>query len=321
MKAKARAHPMQGLVKYHGLRDRILRIPYHDSISVNVEALWTETEVEFGEFADDEFWINGVKASQQELRRCQIVLDKVRQLSGITYRAKVISVNSLTYSESKGLGFSSSGGAALAAAAYSASGLAKERGWDITLISRLARLLAGSACKSAVGGYARWYAGVDDQSSYAVQIGDRSTLDLGMLVVPVQSSIRTDVVHEDVTASPFFEVRVRSAQNRVEEIHRAILEGDLVRVGMLAERDTLELHALIQTGRQGLIVYEPQSLKVIKCVRELRQEGKAVFFSMQTGPSVFVNTYPEDLSYVKSRLLSLGVSVIESVVGGEVRIL
>lgn len=321
MRAKARAHPMQGLIKYHGLKDRTLRIPFHDSISVNVEALYTETEVEFGAFEEDELWINGAKASTEELRRCQMVLDRIRRLSGITYRAKVASTNSLTYAESKGLGFSSSGGAALAAAAYAASGLTKAVGWDITLISRLARLLAGSACKSAVGGYARWYAGIDDQTSYAVCIGDRRTLDLGILIIPLSSNIRTDFVHEDVTTSPFFEARIRSAQARVDEIHQAILSGDLIRVGLLAERDTLELHAVIQTGQQGFLVYEPQSVAVIKCVKDLRREGKPVFYSMQTGPSVFVNTYPEDLEYVRSRLLDLGVLVIESRVGGAVRLL
>ncbi|MFB6197701.1 MAG: diphosphomevalonate decarboxylase, partial [Halobacteriaceae archaeon] len=34
MKATARAHPIQGLVKYHGMRDVERRLPYHDSISV-----------------------------------------------------------------------------------------------------------------------------------------------------------------------------------------------------------------------------------------------------------------------------------------------
>jgi len=33
-KATARAHPIQGLVKYHGMRDPELRLPYHDSISL-----------------------------------------------------------------------------------------------------------------------------------------------------------------------------------------------------------------------------------------------------------------------------------------------
>ena len=34
MKATAKAHPIQGLVKYHGMRDEELRHPYHDSISL-----------------------------------------------------------------------------------------------------------------------------------------------------------------------------------------------------------------------------------------------------------------------------------------------
>jgi len=312
---------MQGLVKYHGLKDQVLRIPFHDSISVNVEALYTETEVEFGDFEEDELWINGVKASEDELKRCQMVLDRVRRLSGLNYRAKVVSTNNLSYAEAKGVGFSSSGGAALAAAAYAASGLMKRLGWDLTVISRLARLLAGSACKSVVGGYARWKAGVDDESSYAVCIGDKRTLDLGILLIPLSSDVRTDFVHKDVTTSPFFEARIRSAQARVEEMQQAILDSDLPRVGLLAERDTLELHAIIQTGQQGYIVYEPKTIEVVKCVKELRREGKPVFYSMQTGPSVFINTYPEDLEYVKSRLLNLGVRVIESRVGGAVTLL
>src|SRR5207244_2584247 len=34
MKATAVAHPIQGLIKYHGLADPVLRLPFHDSISV-----------------------------------------------------------------------------------------------------------------------------------------------------------------------------------------------------------------------------------------------------------------------------------------------
>lgn len=113
-----------------------------------------------------------------------------------------------------------------------------------------------------MGGYVRWWAGVDDESSYAVSIGDRRTLDLGMLLIPLSSEIRTDFVHEDVTKSPFLEARIRSAQARVDEMQRAIPNGDLPRVGLLAERDTLELHAVIQTGQQGFIVYEPKTIEV-----------------------------------------------------------
>ena len=50
MKSTAIAHPMQGLLKYHGLKDWDLRIPYHDSISFTLDSLWTKTSVEFGNF-------------------------------------------------------------------------------------------------------------------------------------------------------------------------------------------------------------------------------------------------------------------------------
>ena len=52
-KATAKAHAMQGLLKYHGMKDSKLRIPYHDSISVCLDALFTKTTVEFGSFEKD----------------------------------------------------------------------------------------------------------------------------------------------------------------------------------------------------------------------------------------------------------------------------
>ncbi|MFQ5910383.1 MAG: diphosphomevalonate decarboxylase, partial [Thermoplasmata archaeon] len=49
MKASAVAHPIQGLVKYHGLQNERLRLPFHDSISVCTAPLATHTTIEFGD--------------------------------------------------------------------------------------------------------------------------------------------------------------------------------------------------------------------------------------------------------------------------------
>ncbi len=54
MKATAVAHPIQGLIKYHGLKDAVQRIPFHDSISVCAEALETVSSVEFDESLSDD---------------------------------------------------------------------------------------------------------------------------------------------------------------------------------------------------------------------------------------------------------------------------
>ncbi|NKQ38614.1 MAG: diphosphomevalonate decarboxylase [Methanosarcinales archaeon] len=322
MKATAIAHPMQGLLKYHGLIDKELRIPFHDSISVNIDALYTKTTVEFGDFEQDTIVMNGKKLIEGEnaFNRCLTILNKVKELAGITKKFKVSSENSLSYNEAKGLGFSSAGGAALAGAAFKAANLDKKYGWNLKIISRIARRLAGSASRSVAGEYARWYTGKDDGSSYAEKIATKSNLDMGILIVPIPSDIRTEEVHSDIVTSPFFEARIKSVNIRIEEMELAIKTGDLEKVAQLSEIDALELHALTMTGQHGIVIFQPESIQVIAEVKKMRQEGIPVWFSMQTGPSVFINTYPKHIPEVQKKIELLGLKTIRTGIGGEVRI-
>lgn len=321
MKASAIAHPMQALIKYHGLKDWTLRIPYHDSVSVNIDALSTRTKVEFGDYERDSVIINGRKPDSHSYQRCMSVINRVREISGLSEKVKVTSVNSLELGSVKGVGFSSSAGAALAAAAFRAAGLHKRFGWDLKLISRIARRLAGSACRSVVGEYARWYAGKDDQSSFASKIGTRKDLDLAMILVPLGSEIETEEAHREVTTSPFFKARIRSADRRADKIQTAIKKGDFAKVGELAEIDSLELHAVTMTGTRGLMIYRPESILVMDTIRKMHEAGKEVYFSMQTGPSVFINTYPDLAKDVANRIEGLGLKTMIARVGREVRII
>ncbi|GBC69827.1 hypothetical protein HRbin01_01531 [archaeon HR01] len=321
MKAKAIAHPMQALVKYHGLRDWEMRIPYHDSISVNLAAFHTVTEVEFGDFPADTAELNGVQVSGRELERILKVVDRVRQLADMDERVRIVSYNSLPPGTAKGLGFSSSAGAALATAAFKAAGLDREYGWDFRLLSRIARLLAGSACRSVVGYYARWYAGTCDEDSYAVSFSDGGNLPLGIIVIPLPAGFSTEAAHREAELSPFFQQRCITAQRRCDEVQKAIIDGDLETFGQLVEQDSLELHAVTMTGPSRLVLMTPQTLKAIRAVEMMRREGVKCYYSMQTGPTVYVNTYREDMDYVLSRLEDEGLKPMVSGVGGPARLL
>lgn len=316
MKVTAVAHPMQALVKYHGLRDWELRIPYHDSISVNIAALSTRTKVELVGSGKDEVILNGERVGGRGFERVMSVVEHVRKLAGKEDSVRIESENSLSYSGAKGLGFSSSGGAALAAALFRAYGL----DWNLRRISTIARRFSGSACRSVVGGYAQWHAGRDDESSYAERIAGRKDLDLGIVIVPLSSEVRTEEAHREVETSPFFNARVKSASRRCAEMRDAILEGDIIRVAQLAEIDSLELHALTMTGEKGLVAYKPESILLMSEIRRMRQHGLNAYFSMQTGPSVFINTYPEEVKEIKAWVEELGLRAIESRVGGEVKL-
>lgn len=318
MRATAVAHPMQALVKYHGLKDWELRIPYHDSISVNVEALNTTTTIEFGDFEQDVIIVDGRRLEGRAFERALKVIDFIRKLSGVAGKVKVESRNSIPTGRVKGVGFSSSAGAALAVAAYKATGLDKELGWDLTLLSRIARRLAGSACRSVVGEYARWYAGGDDVSSYAERIASKEDLDISMVLVPLYLDITTEQAHAEAEKSAFFKARVESAQRRCDELEGIIKEGDFTAFGRLVELDSLELHAVTMTGVEGMLLVNCDSLKIISLVRRMRkEEGVDCFFSMQTGPSVFINTTREDSKYVVEQVKELGYEPIVSGIGGE----
>ena len=104
-------------------------------------------------------------------------------------------------------------------------------------------------------------------------------------------------------------------------MEKAILGNDLDALGRLAEKDTLELHSLTMTGDSGLIIMTEDSLRIIRKVRELRDDGKKAYYSMQTGPSVFINTSERDEKKVFDAVTKLGYKAYYSRVGGEARIL
>jgi diphosphomevalonate decarboxylase len=306
MKVTTIAHPMQALVKYHGLKDWKLRIPYHDSISVNMSALRTTTTIKIVESLEHEVTLNKVQLIGRELERVCDVIETVSKLSGKKFVVKIDSENSLDYTGAK----------ALVAGLFKIYGL----DWNLRKISTIARRFSGSASRSVVGGFAHWYAGHDDESSYAESIAGGDDLDLGIVIVPLSSEVRTEEAHKDVKTSPFFNARIKSAANRCKEMRKSIIDHDLIRVAQLAEIDSLELHALTMTGENGLVAYKPNSILLMSEIRKMRQTGLNAYFSMQTGPSVFINTYPEEMGEIQRWIKSIGLKSLISKVGGRVKV-
>lgn len=311
MKASAQAHPIQGLIKYHGMRDAGLRLPFHDSISVCTAPLYTRTTVEFSsDFKEDEFSINGkVVTHLREQQRIQIILDQLRTWAGSTLHCRMASMNS--FPTNIGLGASASAFASLTLAAAAALELAL----DMTTLSRVARLGAGSACRALVGGFARWLAGETDETSYAYQIAGPKSLPMSMVIAVVERFKYTEDAHREALTSPFFAARVAHVQSVVEDAEAAIRAGELARLLHLAERDTLNLHAVTMSGESGLILWSPDTLRVIDLIKELREQGVSLWFSIDTGASVYVNTYPEHVQLVEAHVRKLGLPTYTCSVG------
>ncbi len=316
MKASARAYAIQGLVKYHGLKNAKLRIPYHDSISVCMKSLDTVTTVETGNSLQrDRILINGAVPTTGEGLRARVVIDKLRELAGDKTRVRVESRNANV--KGKGLGFSASGFAALGLATSQALGLSLEP----RELSEIVRLGAGSASRSLMGGFSIWYANRKGHS-YAEQLASASSIRLRTLIVPIPSAIKTDRAHADVLTSPFFRARLAYLRGVLRRMKRAIGRKDVSEICRLAEMDTLNLHAITMTGQQETILVSPLSIRIMVEVRRLREEDRVpVWYSLDTGPSVFINTTPKSASKVERRIRKLADKVIPSDPGGPAEII
>ena len=313
MEYRAVAYTMQALVKYHGLKNWELRLPYHDSISVNTTTMKTEASItdrrNGGVFVDGK--TNGSANS-----RLQAVVAKMDPKAKVSdFR---IDSRNIPAGEAKGIGYSSSAGAALT---LLCDRLLVGGSPDLVELSKTARLFAASASRSLVGGFSRLYAGKDDDSTYSERFADAKDLDLRMVIIPLPSKVRTEEAHREVLTSPFFKARVQVAQKRCEEMEKAILGNDLDKLGKLAEKDTLELHSLTMTGESGMVIMTEDTLRIMNKVRELRENGVKAYYSMQTGPSVFINTSERYEKTVLRTVEKMGYKAYLSGVGGEATIL
>ena len=316
MKVSARAYAIQGLVKYHGLKNAKLRIPYHDSISVCMKSLDTVTTVETGNSLHrDSIRINGTFPTTGEEARARVVIDKLRELAGDKTRVSVESRNVSV--KGKGLGFSASGFAALGLATSKALGLSLEP----RELSEVVRLGAGSAARSLIGGFSIWYANRKGRS-YAEQLASASSIKMKTLIVPIPSAIKTDRAHADVLTSPLFAARLGYLKGVLRRMRGAIGRRNVSEICRLAEVDTLNLHAITMTGRLETILVSPLSVGIMDEVRRLREEeGVPVWYSLDTGPSVFINTEPKAASKVERRIRTLADKVIPSDPGGPAEII
>jgi phosphomevalonate decarboxylase len=293
-KATAVAHPIQGLVKYHGLVDTVRRIPFHGSISVCTAPTATRTTIEPLEADADDVTIDGARAQGRAAERVGAVLDAVRAVAEEDVRFRVVSESN--FPQHVGLGSSASGFAALATAAVEALSLPLSP----SEVSELARVGAGSATRAVTGGFSEWI--TRGQRSYGRRLAGPGDVPWSIVAVLVRHAVPTEGVHQAVRSSPYFRARVDAMASRLEEARAAIRRRDSEALMALAEKDTLDLHAVTMTADDGLIAWRGTTVEVMHRVRRLRQDGVPAYFSIDTGATVYVNTLPEHRGAVRSAL-------------------
>ena len=312
MKATATAHPIQGLIKYHGMRDPELRLPYHDSISVCTAPSNTTTTVEFQpDAAADVYLIDGERVEGRGAERIDSVVAHVRERADVDHPVRLESENS--FPSNIGFGSSASGFAAAATALATAAGLELSR----PEISTIARRGSASAARAVTGAFSHLHAGMNDVDCRSERIETDLDDDLRIVAAHVPAYKETEEAHREAAESHMFQARMAHIHHQIDAARDALYDADLDRAFELAEHDSLSLAATTMTGPAGWVYWQPDTIAVFNAVRELRDAQKIpAYFSTDTGASVYVNTTADHVDAVESAVSEVGVDTDVWEVGG-----
>ena len=296
-------------VKYWGVRDAALTLPYNESVSMNLDRCSTTTTVTFDDALDVDqvaiewFGQPSRPTSGRPYERAAAQLDRVRERAGITARAVVTSANN--FPADAGIASSAAGFAALTCAASAAAGLElNQRG--LSILTRLSG--SGSACRSIPDGFVHWIDDGTSDGSYAAPVAPAEHWALADVVAVVDDRIKrvtSSDNHRLAAGSPYFPTRLQEVPGRIEQTMRAIRERDLLLLGQVCEADAVSMHVVAMTSRPPTFYWNAGTMAVIHALHRWREEGLMAFFTMDAGANVHVICAMEDRDEVERRLQGL----------------
>ncbi|MGQ5709573.1 diphosphomevalonate decarboxylase [Lactobacillus sp. PSON] len=311
MKKTVRAHTNIALIKYWGKKDPKLRLPLMSSLSMTLDKFYTDTSIEAAE--QNSFYLNGKKQDFEASKRVFSYLDMLKTKFEIKDNFTISSVNHVP--TSAGLASSSSAFAALASAfcAYYNINVDKKD------LSRLARMGSGSASRSIYGGFAIWQKGTDD-SSFAYALDEKPNMDLHLLAIELnknKKSVSSTKGMKLAQTSPFFKPWIQRNDFELQEMVQAIKDADFTKLGSLAELNASEMHAINLSAQPPFTYFEPDTIKAIKLVEDLRKQGIECYYTIDAGPNVKVLCQLRNVKDIKERFESCfnNVTIVDASFG------
>jgi diphosphomevalonate decarboxylase len=269
-------------------------LPATPSLAVNLRDLVTETAVLPAPDGQDTVLVDGVPADPV---RFHAFFDNLRSVidKRVFFRAE----SRNNFPASAGLARSSSGFAALAAAAVRAAGCEV----PLAELSALARVGSASAARAVFGGFVLLPAG----ASAASQVHDAAFWpELRVIVVKVdagQKAVSSRVAMERVReTSPYYQSWVDSASKTLSVALSALERRDLEALGQAAHASYLAMFATMMGADPPILYWKPASLAVIHACARLRAEGIGAWETMDAGPQVKILCEVKDVVAITARL-------------------
>jgi diphosphomevalonate decarboxylase len=292
-RGNARARANIALAKYWGKCDTALNLPAVPSVSLTLDALVTETEVQHDPALDaDVVHLDGALQSGRAAEKVSKFLDLVRDRAGLAPDApgrfaRVTSHNH--FPSASGLASSASGFAALAAAGARAYNL----DLSLTALSALARRGSASAARSLFGGWCELPAGVPGDDGLAARpLYPADHWDVVMVLALVTQGPKAvasrDGMAHTAASSPLWPGWLASAPGYTHAVREALGRRDLQALGEAMEASTFAMHASAWAAVPAVRYIKGITLDLLDRVESLRRDGIGAWATMDAGPHVKV---------------------------------
>jgi diphosphomevalonate decarboxylase len=277
-------------------------VPAVGSISITLQALYTDTTVELdATLAGDELVLDG-RRRDEDVGKISACLDLLRRRAGVATRARVTTSNN--FPTGAGLASSASGFAALVRAAEAAFAL------DLTPRERsvLARQGSGSAARSIFGGFVEMHAGTapDGSDSFAEPLLEAAQWPLEV-VIAVTARGEKEIgsrsgMTRSASSSPYYAAWVAGQPADLEAARTVIRARDFDALADLAEHNCLKMHAAALAAHPPLVYWNGATVECLHVVRRLRARGVPVFFTIDAGPQLKAVCAPRARAEVETAL-------------------
>lgn len=310
MRVTASAPSNIALVKYWGKRDAARQWPANDSLSMTLSTARTITTA--APSAADTIIYNGrtLAPEAKDFQKIARHLERLRAATGQTSGLAIETHN--TFPSGCGIASSASGFAALTTAACAALidcadlRALSARGFTAERLADLARQGSGSACRSTMGGYVRWFSGdAPDRQSVATSLapGHFDLADVIVVLSDEEKAVSSSEAHAFAWSSKLFPPRLAGIPERLKRLERALAAGDFTRLGLEIEAEALEMHAVIMTATPSVHYLTEASVQVCSWLRQQRQRGGIeAYFTIDAGPNIHVLTRPDDAAVLASQI-------------------
>lgn len=311
------------IIKYWGKHG--LQLPQNPSISLTLSEAYTETHMEVMYRDDTQEWVTFLYDDVPQpafAKRVETFLKSIIEIFPFIEQYNYVFNSRNTFPHSSGI--------ASSASAFSAIALCicdMEKLFFDTLqsdeefyrkASFISRLGSGSACRSVYRSWTEWgqHEANEKFSDYyatpLVEIHEsfKTMNDTILIASTSEKSVSSSAGHKLMENNVYAEPRFQQAKDRIPILLKALKDGDWETFGKIAENEAMTLHALMMSSEDSYILMEPNTIEMIRRIREYREEtGHHVYFSLDAGPNIHL-LYPESIEkeihqFINAKMLKL----------------